>query len=96
MKNIVSYKMKKNELSLKKLIEFHFICQQSDQQLYVCQKGKSFQVHRMTELILSVMTENKDEVLIVVEGDKAHLTMGKLIQCVFGNASYSKEARPLG
>lgn len=95
MKHIVSYKMKTRDLGLEKLIDFHSICLKSDNQLFLYQNGKACRIHRMTELVLFVLTAKEDEVLVVVEGEKAHLTLGRMIKCLYGNGACTKEARSI-
>jgi hypothetical protein len=84
MKSIVSYIIQVSDLSLDKLLDFYFICQKSKQQLFLSQNGKTLRMTRMTELLMFVLTSKEERVLIVVEGQEAHLTMGRLLECIYG------------
>jgi hypothetical protein len=85
MKSIVSYTIQISDLSLDKLLDFYFICQKSKHQLYLSQNGKTRRITRMTELLMFVLTSKEERVLIVVEGQEAHLTMGRLLECLYGS-----------
>lgn len=85
MKSIVSYTIQVSDLSLDKLLNFYFICQKSNHQLYLSQNEKTRRITRMTELLMFVLTSKEERVLIIVEGEEAHVTMGRLLECIYGS-----------
>lgn len=92
MKSILSYKLFTHDLNLTKLIDFFFICERTHHNLYLYQNNKACRIHKVTELILYILTAREDEVLFVVEGFKAPIIMGRLIECVYGSRVFVQEA----
>lgn len=95
MKNILSYHIKASDLDLPKLIDLYAICTKSDHLLYLYHNNKVCRIHRMTELILFVLTAKQEELLMVVEGEKAPIVMGRLIECIYGGDYSIRTARTI-
>ena len=93
MKSIVSYTIQVSDLSLDKVLAFYFICQKSKHQIYLSQNGKTRRMTRMTELLMFVLTSKEERVLIIVEGQEAHVTMGRLLECVYGSKNSAHQLR---
>ncbi|WEG11780.1 hypothetical protein PU629_16780 [Pullulanibacillus sp. KACC 23026] len=85
MKSILSYQIRASDFDLPKLIDFYSICSKSGQRLFLYHNESVCQIHRMTELILFVLTADQDELLLIIEGEKAPIIMGRLIECIYGS-----------
>ena len=83
MKNIVSFNFPIRNFSFDKLIDFYFICSQSNQKVFLYRDGKACLLKRMTEFIAYTLTSEEERMLIVIEGDNAKETMKHLLQSLY-------------
>ncbi|MFD2617029.1 hypothetical protein [Terrilactibacillus laevilacticus] len=79
MNTIVSFKISYENCILSKLIDFYTYCDKQGFELYISHFNKSKKITSLTEMLTTLLTNYKQDFLIIVEGKNSESALKYLV-----------------
>lgn len=89
MKNIVSFHIQPDQISLKDILYLYVAAKDSDNHIYLYKDGKACRINSVSEFISFIITSHQ-KLLVIVEGESARTTMNYLVKKCFGTSFCEK------